>query len=128
MKSVRLMLAAGLAAAAALKAWDLLSGGARAGTLLPPVVAAAVAAVEVGVAGLLVGCRWRVGAWCALGLGWGFLAAVVVMKATGIDAASCGCLGRLEVNRWQHAGIAAGIALAAAGLVVADGGSGAAKP
>jgi hypothetical protein len=69
----------------------------------------------------------RLGAWCALGLGWAFPAAVVVMKATGIDAANCGCLGRLEVNRWQRAGIAAGIALAAAGLVVAETGPGA-KP
>lgn len=125
MKPVRLMLAAGLAAAAALKTSDLLSGGARVGALLPPAAAAAVAVVEVGVAGLLVGCRWRVGAWCALGLGWAFLAAVVVMKATGIDAANCGCFGRLEVNRWQHAGIAAGIALAAAGLVVAETSAGA---
>lgn len=118
MKLVRYALALVLTVVALLKLHAVAARSAE-DVMLPVRASAAVAVGELVVAALLVKRRWRLGAWCALVLGWAFLVGVVYMKLNGIDAASCGCFGKLQLARWQHAGIAAGMAMSAAGILTA---------
>lgn len=118
MKLVRYGLALALTAVALLKLQALV-GRSEESVVLPGWASGAVAGGELIVAVLLLKRRWQMGAWCALALGWAFLSGVVYLKLKGIDTAGCGCFGKLQVTRWQHAGIAAGIALSAAGLLAA---------
>lgn len=118
MNLVRYGLALALTALALLKLQALVTASDDS-FMLPTWASAAVASAELVVAVFLLKRRWQLGAWFALGLGWSFLAAVVYLKLTGIDATNCGCFGKLQVTRWQHAGVAAGIAMSAAGLLAA---------
>lgn len=111
-------LSATLGLAAAMKVWPMFWAVEIRATILPPVVSAAGALVEFVVAILLVSRRWRLGAVCALVLGWGFLGFAVYSKATGFSVANCGCFGNLQMSRWRHAAVAAGVALTAAALLV----------
>lgn len=126
MKSVRLVLACVLAGLALVKIPAL--AGSEEPFVLPRWAIAAGAGLELIAACLLMRRNWMAGAGLAMLLGWAFLAAVYIMKVTGMDVSACGCFGRVQVTRWQHALVAGGIALSGASLVAYRLGAGSRSP